>query len=62
MLVLSRRQGESVLIAFEDGTEAVVTVKRVGTVTRLCFDAPRSVRIVRTELIERSESDDGNAS
>lgn len=55
MLVLSRVEGESVhLIATEPipaGTEIVVSVEKIrGHGIRLGFDAPESVRILRSEL------------
>ncbi len=49
MLVLSRRQGESVLI---DGGIKVVIVSIKGNVIRLGIQAPEETRIVREELIQ----------
>jgi carbon storage regulator len=49
MLVLSRRQGESVLI---DGGIKIVIVEIRGNVIRLGIDAPEETRIVREELTQ----------
>lgn len=46
-LVLSRRQGESVLV----GTDIIVTVTEIrGNSVRLSFEAPRDVPVMRKEL------------
>ena len=50
MLVLSRKQGESIQI--DDNIFVTVTQVRGGRV-RLSIDAPKSVRIVRQEVLER---------
>lgn len=48
MLVLSRRQGESVVI----GDDVVVTVLEIrGDVVRIGVDAPRHVQVRREELL-----------
>lgn len=50
MLVLSRKTGESIQI----DDDIFVTVSEVkGGRVRLSIDAPRSVRIVRKEVLER---------
>lgn len=50
MLVLSRKQGESIQI----DENIFVTVSEVkGGRVRLSIDAPRSVRIVRKEVLDR---------
>jgi carbon storage regulator len=47
MLVLSRKQGEQLLI----GDNVTITVLEVrGRVLKLVIDAPRGVRILRAEL------------
>ena len=48
MLVLSRKSGESIQIA--DNISITVTEVKGGRV-RLSIDAPRSVRIVRREIL-----------
>ena len=53
MLVLSRSEGESVMI----GTDIVVTVLEVrGDVVRIGIDAPRSVRVHREEVYRALEA------
>lgn len=52
MLLLGRRHNESVTIYTSDGP-IVVTLVESRNGTRIGIDAPRSVRIVRTELIEQ---------
>lgn len=47
MLVLSRKQGESVVI----GNITLTVVEVQGNRVRLAFDAPGHVRILRSELI-----------
>ncbi|MDA7855732.1 carbon storage regulator [Pseudomonadales bacterium] len=54
-LVLTRKENESVLI---DGDILVTVVQsRDGTV-KLAFEAPPEVDIVRTELLDRHQSED----
>ncbi|MEL6894922.1 MAG: carbon storage regulator [Planctomycetota bacterium] len=55
MLVLSRKEGERLVI----GDSIVVTVNRIsGNRITLGVEAPREVRIVRGELQERSTKTD----
>ena len=58
MLVLGRRLGESVLI----GNQVRVTIVRIesGGQVKLAFEAPRHVRIMRTELLERTPHGNGD--
>jgi carbon storage regulator len=49
MLVLTRRPGQSILVG--DGVELVV-VRIEGDRVVLGIDAPREVRVVRTELLK----------
>ena len=50
MLVLARRQGESIHI----GDEIVIKVAEAsGNRVKLCIDAPREVRICRGEVAEK---------
>jgi carbon storage regulator len=54
MLVLSRRLGESITI----GDEVVVTVLEVsGNQVRVGITAPRSVRILRTEIYQAMQTE-----
>ena len=58
MLVLSRKEGEELMI----GEDVVLTVNRIsGNRVAIGIKAPRSVRIVRGEL-ERHEVSAGNSS
>ena len=50
MLVLSRKAGESIQI--DDNIFVTVSEVKGGRV-RLSIDAPRSIRIVRQEILER---------
>lgn len=57
MLVLSRKEGEQLLI----GDDVVLTVNRIsGNRVAIGIDAPKHVRIVRGEL-ERCEPATGNS-
>lgn len=58
MLVLSRRIGESVIIA-DNVTVTVLEVR--GDVVRIGIDAPRSVGIIRAELLDEVESSNKDA-
>jgi carbon storage regulator CsrA len=65
MLMLKRKPDESVRILGPDGrTLAVVTVAGVDgrDAVRLGFEAPPDVRIVRSELAERSRAGEGRPS
>lgn len=50
MLVLSRKQGESVVLNTSDGEIEVVMLETKGSRARIGFTAPESVKIVRKEL------------
>lgn len=49
MLVLSRKKGEAIHIA-DDVTITIVEIR--GGRVRLSIDAPRSVRVIRNELLD----------
>lgn len=52
MLVLSRKVGQQIQI----GPDLTLTVIQIrGEYVRLGFEAPRELRIVRTELLEKEE-------
>jgi carbon storage regulator CsrA len=54
MLVLARKKSETITLTCEDGTEIVVMlVENRGANSRIGISAPRSVKIMRTELVER---------
>jgi carbon storage regulator len=48
MLVLTRRQGETILI----GDNIKLTVVTTGNAVKIGIDAPKEVRVMRTELVE----------
>ena len=52
MLVLSRRAGESIVLG-EDITVTVLEVR--GDVVRIGIDAPRSLKVHRSELLAQLE-------
>jgi carbon storage regulator len=51
MLVITRREGESIFI----GDEIEVIIVETGSTVRLGINAPREMRITRTELIPADE-------
>jgi len=55
MLVLSRKRDERVLLTIGDAEVEVCVVALRGDKVRLGFDAPPEVRIMRTELIDRTD-------
>lgn len=57
MLVLSRKAGETIVI----GDGIAIRVERInGNTVRVAIDAPKSVKVLRGELVERKGKDDGN--
>jgi carbon storage regulator CsrA len=56
MLVLSRKNGESIII---DGAIKVAVIGVNGNVVRLGIDAPKEVPVHRSELYERIRENDG---
>ena len=51
MLVLSRREGESIILQHENGDEIIVKMCVVGSrVAKVGVEAPREYKIVRSEL------------
>jgi carbon storage regulator len=50
MLVLSRKQGESIVI---DGGIRLTVIEVRGSVVRLGIEAPKHIRVLRNELEER---------
>ena len=59
MLVLTRRQGDSVIFETSDGPIEVTVEDISGHQVRVGFEAPKSVKILRGELKEpeRTESE-----
>ena len=61
MLTLSRKRGESVVLTLPDGSTIRVTVAHLGDYqTRLAFEAPPEVRIMREELLTRGRNRERN--
>ena len=61
MLVLARKQGESILI---DGGIRITVVQVLGRGVRLGIGAPKDVKVLRSELVngglDHGEGQDGN--
>ena len=60
MLILTRRLGDSVVIKHPSGDIVVTYLSQQGpsgTEIRMGFDAPKEVNIVRSEILDRSPSD-----
>ena len=53
MLVLTRREGESVILETSDGQIEVTIEQNRGQAIRLGFKAPKAVNILRKEVVER---------
>jgi carbon storage regulator len=52
MLVLSRREGEALILNTSDG-EIVVSIELLqGSQVKVGIDAPQSVKVLRDELVE----------
>ena len=59
MLILSRRVNEAITVTHPDGTEVVISVLGVlGGQVRLGFDAPKEVRILRDNAVDRDDPRD----
>lgn len=57
MLVLTRREGESVTVISPDGTEIEITLVEDGKAARIGIQAPKGYKILRTELFEESQNE-----
>jgi carbon storage regulator len=57
MLVLSRREGESITI---EGGITVTVLEQQGANVRLGVEAPREIGVMRTELLELPRMGSGN--
>ena len=53
MLILNRRPGESVVIRHPAGDVVVTVLSTINDDTRLGFDAPRDIDILRSEIVDR---------
>lgn len=57
MLVITRKLGECIIFQDENGTTITLTVtKRPGEQMRFVIDAPPSVKVLRSELLDKEES------
>jgi carbon storage regulator CsrA len=61
MLVLSRRVGQSVCILVGGEVIKVTVVHQTSGCTKLGFDAPDDVRILREELVESEQCVSANS-
>ena len=58
MLVLTRREGDTVILETSDGPIEVSIAEINGSQIRVGFSAPKSVKIVRGEIKERDKADE----
>lgn len=58
MLVLIRRRGEDTILTYGDVEIVVRVIECVDNRVKLGFFAPRSVNIVRSEVLERAKQKD----
>lgn len=56
MLVVTRREGESITVISPEGTEFEITLVQDGTAARIGIQAPPDYKILRTELLEGIEN------
>jgi carbon storage regulator len=57
MLVLSRKTGETIQVAGQTGEIRITVVQIRGGRVRLSIDAPREVRVMRSELADTEQPD-----
>lgn len=58
MLVLSRKSDESLTLFLPDGGRMLIRIKDIcNQGAKICIDAPKNVRVVRTELMTRPDFD-----
>lgn len=57
MLVITRREGESITVISPEGTEIEITLVQDGTAARIGIQAPKDCKILRTELLEEAENE-----
>ena len=58
MLVLSRREGERIVLNTRDGEIIILVTKVKGKSAKLGIEAPTEVRILREELREAAKPED----
>jgi len=58
MLVLSRREGEAIVLQHDNGDEILITLCAVGSrVVKVGVEAPQSYKILRSELWKTSSEE-----
>ena len=57
MLVLTRTRGESIVIQTTDGPIEVVVTRVLDSRVKIGINAPDTVKILRTELIEKGKDE-----
>ena len=57
MLVITRREGESITVISPDGMEIEITLVQDGTAARIGIQAPPDYKILRTELLEEAQNE-----
>ena len=57
MLVITRREGESITVISPDGMEFKITLIQDGKAARIGIQAPKDYKILRTELLEEIENE-----
>lgn len=57
MLVITRREGESIMVISPEGTEIEITLVQDGTAARIGIQAPKGYKILRTELLEEAQNE-----
>ncbi|MFO0426119.1 MAG: carbon storage regulator [Planctomyces sp.] len=57
MLVLSRKKGETIQVSSAAGEIRITVAEVRGGRVRLSIEAPRSVRVLRSELMESTAAD-----
>ncbi len=61
MLILNRKEGQSVIITTDEGEEIEISVLEIsGKYAKLGFSAPESVGVDRKEVNERKNEDKKN--
>ena len=57
MLVITRREGESITVISPDGMEFEITLVQDGKAARIGIQAPKDYKILRTELFEEIKNE-----
>lgn len=56
MLILARREGEAIILKTSDGSITIRLTEYNGKQTRVGIEAPKSVKVLREELLEVAEA------